>query len=126
MTRASIDFFARGADAAENAVSLRRVGLRAGDVGAIWAIGGPDLPDPAAAQAIERRIETIDLGRVGLSGWPGHGIATENGTLVSSTRLAEIIAPAAPSAETLSRVLQTLKAGGGIVIVRAEDVPVGP
>lgn len=117
MTRASLDFYETGRKAFEHAADLCVVGLRRGDVAAIWALGPPTgawaTPDPAPPHAIDS-----ELGRLGLTGW----LADSLGTRVGQVTLADIHASlnlAGPSVDEIRRIEAVLSSGGGIVIVRA-------
>ncbi len=121
MPRTKIDFHETRQDAASALSSLREVGLNPGDIGGAWlddAAAGPGRED-APLQATRQTVDVRDLGRVQFTGWLAEA-AQPFRTVDQPTPLSAVLGDHADEAD-LTRIRETLVAGGGIVGVRARD-----
>lgn len=122
MPRTKIDFYQSRRDAAASLSSLRDVGLNPGDVSGAWlaetAAGSPD--DAASTSASSRRIPVEDVGDVEFTGWLAQ-VALDALGDGSTAALSAIFRDLTSDDAELARVRDTLRAGGGVVGVRARD-----
>lgn len=122
MPRTTLDFHENRTDAIAALVSLREVGLKAEDVGSIWA--KPSDAD-ALASLEKASIELVEVSLadsriIHLSGWLAEG-ATEFLNFRNPSDIAAMLARVELDISHADQVRKTITSGGGVVAIRARD-----
>lgn len=118
MTRAKVDFYANGQDAADDATALRDVGIGSRAVAAVWSCAGQNSAASPWCQDTGDRLVT-EFGTIKVTGW-----LAKASSRPSSDWSAEIVRMldcdnAAP--DLRAKIETVLRSGGGIVAVRSHD-----
>ncbi|RZJ45599.1 MAG: hypothetical protein EON86_01150 [Brevundimonas sp.] len=122
MSRTTLNFHDDRRDAASALVSLREVGMNAGDVASIWEMppAGEALLDPTVAPFAFYEMDFRGGPALQLSGW----FATAAMDALAEHRsidLPSLLSAAGIDAAEAERVRATISAGGGVTAVRARD-----
>lgn len=118
MTRAKVDFYAKGQDAVDDALALREVGIGSRSVAAVWSCtDNGDAATPWGQEVGDRFV--TEFGTIKVMGW----LANTSGR-PSSDWSAEIVRMldcdnAAP--DLRAKIETVLRSGGGMVAVRSHD-----
>jgi len=112
--RAQVEFYERGADAAIDAAAVSEVGMGQRSVAAVWVVAADTQPGLPWEETVQGAF-----GNVRVIGWLAVG--EDRASPPTVVDIIDRLQACEPDPGLRDRIEATLRAGGGLVAVRADD-----